>query len=69
MTPCRDCTLTHPREATHVLRYHSRENAWWIQRVAPTSHTRLYCKWHATVRATQDNAALRRPQAAAKEEA
>jgi hypothetical protein len=69
MTSCVDCTLTHPREATHVLRYYSRPNAWWIQRVAQPSHTRLYCRWHATVRATQMNAALRRRGAAASEEA
>jgi hypothetical protein len=69
MTPCIDCALTHPREATHVLRYHRREHAWWIQRVIPPSHTRLYCRWHATVRGTQLNAALRRPKTAATETA
>jgi len=58
MTPCVDCTLTPPRAATHVLRH---RHAWWrIRRVTQPRHTRLFCRWHATVRATQYNAALRR---------
>jgi hypothetical protein len=69
MTPCADCTLAPPHAATHVLRYSWQRHRWWVCRVAPTSHARLYCKWHATVRATQRNAELRRPRNAVKEHA
>jgi hypothetical protein len=65
MTPCRDCTTTQPRDATHRLRYDWKRHAWSILRVTQPNHTRLYCKWHAIVRATQLNAAIRRPRDAA----
>jgi hypothetical protein len=61
MTPCRDCTLTQPRTATHRLRYDGSRHAWRILLVKEPTHTRLYCHWHATVRATQLNAARRPP--------
>jgi hypothetical protein len=71
MPPCVDCTWLHPREATHILR-RDRDiygRVWRIQRIRDPRHTRLYCHWHATVRATQRNAALRHRQTPAKENA
>jgi hypothetical protein len=65
-TPCRDCTLTHPREATHGLRFDGHSASWGIAKGGQIGQARiLYCAWHATVRATQLNAEIRRPRAAA----
>jgi hypothetical protein len=63
MTPCVDCTLTHPRAATHNVYFVTRNQAWTICQVKPETWARRYCRWHATVRATQLNAALRHPAA------
>jgi hypothetical protein len=63
-TPCRDCALTHPRAATHGLKFDGQSAAWGIAKGRQIARARiLYCHWHATVRATQLNAALRRPTA------
>jgi len=70
MTPCRDCTLAPPRAATHGLTFDGHSASWVIKRVPAIACARiLYCHWHATVRATQRNAALRRQRAAATETA
>ena len=68
MTPCRDCTLTHPRAATHTLYFRPGRHCWEIDSVPRSEPRARYCRWHATVRATQRNAALRR-RGVAKEKA
>jgi hypothetical protein len=65
MTPCTDCTLTHAKAATHVLYFNAWRQCWEIN---PVQRAR-YCKWHATTRAVQLNAARRRRQNAAEETA
>jgi hypothetical protein len=70
MIPCVDCTTQPPSAATHGLKFDGSSASWVIRRVPNIGAARiLYCHWHATVRTTQRNAALRRRQATTKEHA
>jgi hypothetical protein len=69
MAPCIDCTLTYPHAATHVLYFVLRQQTWKIYPVPPPEPRARYCRWHATVRAVQRNAAWRRLRPAPKENA
>lgn len=62
MTPCVDCTTQPPLTATHTVYFLAPQRRWRIYPVPPLEPRARYCRWHATVHATQLNAALRRPR-------
>jgi hypothetical protein len=49
---CQDCS----REATHTLRFVWKRHYWKITQESTRALPLHWCKWHATVRAVQNNA-------------